>query len=525
MRATDQHLTPAVKTILDRFANIHIPIKAGPRHIGVTWIAKTFAASDERLQSFFPGEGVDSVPRIKSVEFVGPYEPTGAGDTPSRRQIFSCHPAEGNAQEACARSILARLSRIAYRRPVTEKDLAPLLDFYRSGAAAEGFEAGMQRALMAMLVSPSFLFRVEQRPAAGAPRPVSDVELASRLSFLLWSRGPDDTLLALAEKGELRQGDNLRREVHRMLTDPRGAAVVHDFAMQWLHLSQLDVVEPDKRIFPYFDEKLKDAFRTEMFLFVDSVLRGQRNIVDLLTANYTFVNERLARHYGIGSVRGERFQRVVLTDPARFGLLGKGAILMSTSYPDRTSPVLRGTWILENLLGTPPAAPPPSVEAFPEVKEGETVTTVRTRLEMHRQNKSCNACHGVIDPLGLALENFDAVGEWRRKDRFAGEAIDASGKLADGTPLHGPQELRAALVQRSDQFVQTFTERLLTYALGRVVDSADMPLVRSIARGAQQYDNHFEALLAAVVASPPFQSAVARAPETKQTLASSAASQ
>jgi hypothetical protein len=290
-----------------------------------------------------------------------------------------------------------------------------------------------------------------------------------------------------------------------MLADRRSKALVTNFAFQWLRMGQLDLVEPDGRLFPQFDATLREAFSREVELFVDSILRGDRSVLGLLDADYTFVNERLARHYGIRSVRGEQFQRVQLADPNRWGLLGKGGVLMSTSYPDRTSPVLRGIWILENLIGTPPAAPPPNVEAFPETKEGEAVLTVRTRLEAHRQNSSCRSCHGVIDPLGLSLENFDATGAWRERDRFAATPIDASGEAADGTPMNGPVELRKALLARPDQFVQTLSEKLLAYATGRSVEPEDMPAVRQVVREAQRRDYRFLAIVEAIVASPAFQ--------------------
>lgn len=508
LRATDQQLTPAVAAILGRFADIHIPIKAGPHKIGVTWVAKTFAASDVRLQQFIAGEGVESVPRIKSVEFAGPYHPTGAGDTPSRRRIFSCVPRSSAENVPCARSILASLGRIAYRRSLSEADLVPLLQFFDTGLREGGFETGIQKALMAMLVSPSFLFRAEEapvRPVTSGSYRVSDIELASRLSFFLWSRGPDSQLLDLAEKNELHSPEVLAGQLRRMLADPRSRSLVTHFAFQWLHMGSLDLVEPNPRLFPQFDAKLREAFGREVELFVDSILRGDRSILELLSGDHTFVNERLARHYGIKGIRGEQFQRVRLEDPNRWGLLGKAGVLMSTSYPDRTSPVLRGTWILENILGAPPAAPPPNVEAFPETKDGEAVLTVRRRLEGHRQNSSCNACHGVIDPLGLSLENFDAIGAWRDRDRLAGEVIDASGQLADGTPLNGPLQLRAALLAHPEQFVQTFTEKLFAYATGRTIEYSDMPTVRAIVREAQQRDFRFGALVEAIVNSPSFQ--------------------
>jgi hypothetical protein len=334
---------------------------------------------------------------------------------------------------------------------------------------------------------------------------LSDVDLASRLSFFLSGRAPDDTLLDLAEKRRLSSAAVLDAQVTRLLGDPRSGSLVTRFAFQWLKMRSLDEIEPDAVVFPNFDDSLRDAFRREMELFVESVLREDRSVLDLLTADHTFVNERLARHYGIPNVRGEQFRRITLADANRFGLLGKGAVLMATSYPNRTAPVLRGAWILENLFGTPPAPPPPDVEAFPENKDGEKARSVRQIMEDHRAKPACRSCHAVMDPLGFALENFDAVGEWRSRDRYAGEAIDASGTLVDGTPVGGPADLRKAIVGRSEQFVQTMTEKLLTYALGRSVEYYDMPTVRQIVRDAKRDHYRFSSIVAGIVKSAPFQ--------------------
>lgn len=362
---------------------------------------------------------------------------------------------------------------------------------------------------MAVLASPEFLYRVESVPvnvASSDVYPLSDFELASRLSFFLWSQGPDAELLNLAEQGKLRSGNNLEKQVQRMLADPRSRSLVDNFAMQWLKAGDIDVIDPDPRIYPDFDEPLRRAFHKELALFVESVLLQNHSVMELLTARHTFVNERLARHYGLRNIRGDRFRRVELEDSRRWGLLGKGGILMATSYPNRTSPVLRGAYILEAIIGAPPAAPPPGVEAvLADAAPGEVQDTVRARLEQHREDPSCNQCHGVIDPLGLALENFNGIGQWTDKDRWAGRLVDASGQLADGTPVRGPDDLREALLRQPQQFAQTFTEKLLTYALGRTVKHYDMPTVRSIVRKSAEHDYRFYPLVLAIVQSTPFQ--------------------
>jgi hypothetical protein len=382
--------------------------------------------------------------------------------------------------------------------------------FFGEGRTAGTFDSGIQKGLMAILASPKFLYRAEIVPESAQPgtaRRVSDVDLASRLSFFLWSQGPDEPLLALAEAGRLSDPAVLEAQTRRMLADPRSKSLVTNWAFKWLHVHALDSVEPDPRLYPEFDADLRSAFLQEMELFVESVLREDRSVLQFLSADYTFVNERLARHYGMGTVRGDRFRRVTLPDSRRWGLLGKGAILTGTSYPDRTSPVLRGAWLLEHVVGTPPASPPPGVEtALEQAKPGMPALTVRARLQAHREVPSCNQCHGVIDPLGLALENFDATGAWVEKDRFAGTAIDASGELAGGGgAVKGPDDLRRALLSRPDQFVQTLTERLMTFALGRELEAFDMPVVRSIVRDTAAQDHRFSSIVLAVVKSAPFQ--------------------
>jgi hypothetical protein len=403
---------------------------------------------------------------------------------------------------------MSNIARLAFRRPVTDRDLAAPLSFFKDARSTGNFESGIQAGLMAIIASPKFLYRAEPAPAntpAGSIYKIGDLELASRLSFFLWSQGPDQTLLDLAAAKKLSDPVVLEQQVKRMLADARSKSLVTNFAFQWLKIRDLDKIDPDAVLFPNYDQNLRQAFRREMELFVESIIRENRNVVDFVAADYTFVNERLAAHYAIPDVRGNLFRRVTLTDPNRFGLLGKGAVLTVTSYPNRTAPVLRGAWILENIMGTPPAAPPPDVEGFKENKEGEKPKTVREIMQQHRSKPSCNGCHGVMDPLGFALENFDAIGGWRAKDRWAGEAIDASGKLVDGTPVSTPADLRKALQKHPDQLVETITEKLMTYALGRSVEYYDMPAVRKIVRDAAREDRRFSSIVMGIVRSAPFQ--------------------
>jgi len=508
LKAIDQQQAPAVAAINGRFQNIPLSVTAGPHKLGVTFVARTYAESDEVLHSFKPGAGEDRVVRVGSVEVVGPFKLTGLSDTPSRRRIFVCRPAQPTDETACATTILTTLARRAYRRPLTDADLEAPLRFYKEARASADFDAAIRDALPTILASPKFLYRAERAPsgvAPGASYRIPDLEMASRLSFFLWRRAPDEGLLAAAEKGSLSTASVFDGEVRRLLADPRAQSLVTGFAFQWLKLRALDDVDPDAVIFPNFDDGLREAFRREIELFIQSVLREDRSVTDLLTADYTFVNERLALHYGIPGVRGSRFRRVTLADSNRRGLLGKGGVLMATSYANRTAPVIRGAWILENILGTPPAAPPPDVEGFPENKDGEKPRTVREIMEQHRAKPSCSSCHAVMDPLGFALENFDAVGAWRTQDRFAGTPIDASGRLADGTAVGGPADLRAALLRRPEQFVQTLTEKLMTYALGRTVQAHDMPAVRQIVRDAARDKYRFSSIVMGIVKSVPFQ--------------------
>ena len=506
LKAVDQKQADAVKEIRKRFENIKLNMKAGPHRIGFAFLARSFAESDDTLAPL-GASGLPRVPGVFGFEVVGPNHPTGLSDTPSRAKIFVCHPANADEELPCAKRIVANLARRAYRRPVTDADLAAPLHFYQAGRDAKGFDVGIQQAVMAILASPKFLYRVEAMPVNATPGTIyhiSDVELASRLSFFLWSQGPDDELLQTAVAGKLHEPSELDREVKRMLADPRSTALVTNFAAEWLNVDDMDAIQPDPSIYPEFDAGLRAAFRKEIEMFVDSVLRSDQSLIALLNANYTFVNERLALHYGIPNIRGEQFRRVTLADSHRWGLLGKGTFLMGTSYANRTSPVKRGAWILEVISGTPPHAPPPGVEALKENMDGAKALTVRERMVAHRSNPSCNACHGILDPLGFSLENFDAIGGWRDKDREAATPIDTGGTWR-GVEVKGADDIRKVLLSRPDQFVQTVSEKLMTYALGRTVEYADMPTVRAIVRSAAGDNYRFESIVAGIVKSPQFQ--------------------
>jgi mono/diheme cytochrome c family protein len=449
-------------------------------------------------------------PGAANITVDGPFNPTGdPAEIPSRARIFVCRAPDPKEETACASRILSDFAKKAFRRPVTSADLAPLMKFYDDGRKATTFEGGIENAMVAMLSSAKFLYRVEAPPATAKPGSIyrlSDTELASRLAFFLWSSIPDDELLAVAEQGKLSQPKVLEQQVRRMLADRRAQTLTTNFAFEWLKIRDMDALDPDPFVYPAFDRPLRLALRREMELFLESVFREDRSVVDLLTANYTFVNERLAEHYGIENVRGDQFRRVTLTDPNRFGLLGKGAVLMVTAYPNRTSPVLRGAYILENIAGTPPAPPPPNVPAFKENKDGEQPKTIRAIMEAHRANPTCNACHGIMDPLGFALENFDTIGAYRAMDRYTRSNIDTSGKLVDGTAINGPVDLRNALLRHPEQFVQTLTEKLTTYALGRGIEYFDMPSVRKIVKDAKGDNYKFSSIVLGIVKAPSFQS-------------------
>jgi hypothetical protein len=460
-----------------------------------------------RLKHFQVPGAPGGPPNLDKVVIAGPYNITGRGQTASRERIFVCRPATAAEETPCARKILGTLSRRAFRRPVTDADVRPLMAFYDSGRKEADFDHGIEKALRAMLVSPNFVFRVEHDPRPGAPGQVyriTDLELASRLSFFLWSSIPDDELLGLAEHGKLKDASVLEQQVRRMLADSRSDALVNNFAGQWLSLRNLAVAKPDPDVFPEFDESLRQGFRQETELFFASVLREDRSLMELLDADYSFLNQRLAEHYGVPDVYGPQMRQVTFTNPNRGGLLGQGSVLTVTSYPNRTSVVQRGKWILETLLGTPPPPPPPDIpELKPQGKDGRQLTA-REQMEQHRANPTCAACHSRMDPLGFALENYDGVGRWRAKD--AGSPIDASGKLPDGSTFVGPAELRKVLAQsHADEFINTTVEKLLTYALGRGVEYYDKPAVRSITREAARSDYRMSALVTAIVKSTPFQ--------------------
>jgi Protein of unknown function (DUF1592)/Protein of unknown function (DUF1588)/Protein of unknown function (DUF1585)/Protein of unknown function (DUF1587)/Protein of unknown function (DUF1595) len=447
-----------------------------------------------------------------SVTVNGPFNPTGNPvDVVSRTRIFICRAPDPKEETACAARIMSNLAAKAYRRPVTDKDLAPLMQFYAEGRNATNFEGGIENAMVAMLSSAKFLYRAEPPPANAKPGTIyklNGAELASRLSFFLWSTIPDEELLTVAEQGKLSDPKVMEHQVRRMLADPRAKTLTTNFAFEWLKVRDMDALEPDPYVYPAFNAPLRAAFRKEMEMFINSIFHEDRSVVDFLNANYTFVNERLAAHYGIENVRGDEFRRVQLTDPNRFGLLGKGAVLMVTAYPNRTSPVLRGAYILENITGTPPSPPPPNVPAFKENKDGEKPHTIREIMEAHRANPTCNACHGVMDPLGFALENFDTIGSYRTMDRFTRTKIDAGGKLVDGTVVSGPADLRSALLKHPEQFVQTMTEKMMTYALGRGVEYYDMPGIRKIVKDASKDNYRFSSIVMGIVSAPAFQSSV-----------------
>lgn len=503
---------PARAEIMERFANIPVQVTAGVHEIVVTFIERSRAATDGDIFGFTPYGGFSftgqmRVPRvIGGIEVVGPFASTGVSRTASREKVFVCEPEVAARERECAQRIAANLARRAFRRPVTEDDIGRLMPFYEVGAR-QSFDAGVEQLVAAVLASPDFLYRAIVGPTDdghAASYALSDLELASRLSFLLWGRGPDDELLELAAAGGLQDSGILDAQVERMLADPRSETLVTGFALRWLNLDELEAVDPDDRLFPGFSDELREDFAIEIESFLRSILLEDENVQKLLTAEHTFVNERLAAHYGIDSVRGPQFRRVTLADEARHGLLGKGAVLLRTSYGDRTSPVLRGAWVLEKLMGTPPTPPPPNVETDLSTPEGERPKTIRVRLEQHRESASCNGCHGVIDPYGLALENFTVTGEWRDFDREADAPIDASTVLPGGQAVGGPVELRAALLRRPDQLVLALTTKLMMYALGRELEYHDMPQVRAVVRAAAQQDYRFAAIVKGVVNSDAF---------------------
>ena len=508
---------------------VRITVPAGPRTVTAAFLQER-GAGTRRLQSFIRSTASpydpQGSPHIRTLTITGPFNATGPGDTPSRRRVFICHPsgsagggasgearqASRTAEEACARQIVSTLARRAFRRPPSGEDLQPLLAFFETSRREGTFEGAIQKTLQRILASPKFVLRVEHEPVNASPGSVyrvSDLDLASRLSFFLWSSIPDDELIELASKGRLRDSAVLEQQVRRMLVDRRSEALVHNFGGQWLQLRNLRNVVPDPNEFPDFDDQLREAFARETELLVASIIREDRSVLDLLTADYTFVNERLARHYGIPNVYGSHFRRVAVADEARRGLLGQGSILTVTSHATRTAPVLRGKWIMDALLGTPPPPPPPNANTdLPEI-DGDKPLTMRERMEAHRANPVCASCHKLMDPIGLAMEHFDAIGAWRQRE--GGAPIDAATELFDGTKVDGVVALRQALLKRPEVLVGTMTEKLLTYALGRGLQPYDMPAARAIVREAAGRGYRASSLILGIVRSMPFQMRMAGA--------------
>ncbi|HEY7189086.1 MAG TPA: DUF1592 domain-containing protein, partial [Vicinamibacterales bacterium] len=504
-----------VKMTPDIRLEFPLKVKAGPQTIGVAFLNKSYAANEDLVKrpvsstyDVFIGMqyGYSTAPHLSRVVITGPYKATGLGDTPSRRRVFSCRPGSGVDETACAKQIVSSLARRAYRRAVTDADVDSLLTFYQQEKTKTGnFEAGIEMALRRILADPEFIFRFEPTPAGVAPKTpyrVSDTELASRLSFFLWSSIPDEELLKLAIDGKLHQPAVLEKQARRMLADPKARALVTNFANQWLYLRDLKSANPDITVFPDFDDNLRQGFQRETEMLFEAVMREDRSVLDLLDADFTFVNERLAKHYGIPNVYGPDFRRVPVPSDARRGLLGQGSLLLVTSNANRTSPVIRGKWILENLLGAPPPTPPPDVPNLEE-KPTATARSVRERIEQHRANPTCAGCHKIMDPIGLSLENFDAIGRWRAVDE--GVKIDASGQLVDGTPIAGPADLRKAMLARGDVFVAAMTEKMMMYGVGRETHAYDMPTVRAIMRDASKNRYRFSDLVLGIVKSQAFQ--------------------
>jgi mono/diheme cytochrome c family protein len=489
---------------VDNLRSFRLKVPAGPHTIGLSLPDRQRGAGVDEIYSDFRSNAVFTTPGgVPNLVITGPHNVTGAGDTPSRRRIFACRPTSPGEETSCARSILTTLARRAYRGPVSPAEIETLMEFYRKGRQAADFDSGIQEALARVLVAPRFVYRAEEEPAnlvAGQVYRVSDVDLASRLSFFLWSSIPDDELLDMAAKGRLRDPKVLSQQVKRMLADAKADALVENFAGQWLYLRELEHLQTEAK---NFDENLRRSFRRETEMLFKTIVRDDRSLIDLIDADYTFVDERLARHYGIPNVRGSHFRRVQLAPGSpRRGLLGHGSMLTVTSIATRTSPVARGKWVLENLLGTPAPVPPPGVETNLGGEEGAKTSSLRQRLEAHRASPVCASCHRIMDPMGFALENFDLIGQWRDFD--GPTRIDSTGQLADGTPVTGPDDLRRSVLSRSDAFMTIATEKLFTYALGRPVQSYDMPTVRGIVRRGAANDNRFSALVTGIIESDAF---------------------
>jgi hypothetical protein len=512
-KAIDQKLDDAVYAVNSRLRDIRFQATAGQHKVAVTFLRRSYAESDDRSRQNNLDGGQQRVPGVHALQIKGPIKVTGISNSPGRQKIFVCMPASADQEAPCARQIVGTLAQRAFRRPVTDEDLRPLLAFYEKGRKAEGFETGIREATSAILASPLFLYRAEAAADSGASHELTDLELASRLSYFIWSSLPDDQLLDLAIRNELSKPDVLAAQVHRLLADPRAVSLTTDFAFQWLNVAKMDTITPAPGQFSHASgvNDPRPLFRKELELFMDSILRSDRSVVDLLTADHTYINEPLALLYGMEDVKGSGFYRITLKDPKRFGLLGKGAVLMLTANPDRTAPVLRGAWILERILGTPPATPPPNV---PDLNKSaaDRPTTVRERTEIHRRNPACAACHAVMDPLGFALENFDTVGEFRVIDPATRKPIDTAATLPDGTQIKGPEDLHKALAARGGQLAQTITEKLMTYAVGRPVEFRDMPAVRRIVRSAAANNYRFESIVLGVVNSDAFRRRDSAAP-------------
>jgi uncharacterized protein DUF1592/uncharacterized protein DUF1588/uncharacterized protein DUF1595/uncharacterized protein DUF1585 len=502
---------------MERFQKIPVQVQAGVRDVVIAFIERSHVETDENVANLAPFAGLTGsiaqangrLPNLRDgVEIVGPYNPTGVSKTSSRALIFVCEPKPAE-ELACARQITESLSRRAFRRPVTTEDVNRLMPFYDAGRQGGGsFDQGVEQVVAAVLASPEFLYRSMRGPK-GATRDaefeLTDLELASRLSFFLWNTGPDEELLKLASASGLTKPGALEKQVRRMMADPKASSLVTSFAMKWLNIADLDAVKPDPALFPGFSDQLRRDFSTEAEEFISSIFSEDRDVVDLLTADHTFLNDRLARHYGIPGVAGSQFRRVTLAGKERWGILGKAAVQLKTSYGDRTSPVLRGAWVLDKLMGTPPSPPPPDTATDLSQKAGEQPKTVRARLEQHREKAVCRQCHGVIDPVGLPLESFDAIGQFRTTDRQANNApIDASTVLPNGVPINGPVDLRTQLAQRPEVFAQALTEKLMMYALNRELEYFDMPQVRAVVRGAAKDNYKFSSIVLGIVNSDAF---------------------
>lgn len=514
-RAAIFKIDPEVQETEGDLVSPAVKIKAGPRRVSAAFISKFDGPVEDQYWlieqtlmdvSIALHPGITALPHLRALFVTGPMKASGVSETPSRKKIFACRPATAAEEEACATQIVSRLAKQAFRRPVNAEDLEGLMDEYQVGRKNGNFESGIRTALQAILAKPEFVFRVERIPTQVAPGQtyrISDLELASRLSYFLWSSAPDEQLINVATQGKLKDPVVLEQQVKRMLADRRSEALSTSFAGQWLRLAGLQEVTPEAGLFPNYTRNLGVSMRREVELLFDNIVREDRNVLDLLTANYTFVDEVLAKHYGIPNVLGNRFRRVQLTDPNRYGLLGKAGILTMTSLANRTSPVARGKYVLEVLVGSPPPNPPPNVPRLKEAGDFEKVVSVRERMEQHRSNPACSACHQIMDPLGMAMENFDAVGLWRMND--SSFRIDPTGKMYDGAKLDGPVSVREAVLNHSASFIGNFTENLLSYGVGHVLDHRSMPVVRSIGRDAAKNDNRFSSFVLGVVKSPLFQ--------------------